>query len=77
MIEICPYVNRGRDNCMKFCISGTHNTVHNRDMYVLKELYVIKFGIYEEIGPRELSQILQRSLLGTRRCDSDMGIPAF
>ena len=76
MIEICPYYI-GRDNCMKLCISGTHKTVHNRDVYVLKELYVIKFGICKEIGQRELSQIILRSLLGTRRCDSDMGIPAF
>lgn len=76
MIEICPY-HRGRDNCMKLCIAGTHKTVHNRDVYVLKELYVIKFGICKEIEQRELSQIILRSLLGTRRCDSDMGIPAF
>ena len=62
---------------MKLCISGTHKTVHNRDVYVLKELYVIKFGICKEIGQREFSQIILRSLLGTRRCDSDMGIPAF
>ena len=63
MKEICPYY-RGRDKCMKVCISRTQKTVHHRDVQVLKELYVIKFGIYKEIGPRELSQIILRSLLG-------------